>query len=107
MKAIEITDQNFQDEVLNSSIPVLVDFWAVWCSSCKPLAAVLDELVEDYEGKVKIGKMDIDTNQGVPANLGIRSAPTLLIFKDGRVVDTIIGNVKKSVISDKLDIHLN
>jgi thioredoxin 1 len=107
MKTIEITDQNFKTEVLESDIPVLVDFWAVWCSTCKPLAGILDELAEEFEGRIKIGKLDMDNNQGVPGNLGIRSAPTLLIFKEGRVVDTIIGLVKKSVLSDKLENHLN
>ncbi|MCS6808974.1 MAG: thioredoxin [Bacteroidota bacterium] len=100
---IHLTDDNFQAEVLNSDKPVLVDFWAAWCGPCRMIAPVIEELARDYAGKAKIGKLDVDNNQRVAMQYGIRSIPSLLIFKDGKVVDQIIGAVPKSHITAKLD----
>jgi thioredoxin 1 len=106
MKPLEFTDSNFDAEVLQSNIPVLVDFWAVWCGPCRLIAPVVEELAGEYDGKVKIGKLDVDNNQQSAINYGVRSIPTLLIFKGGKVVDTIIGNVPKAVIVQKLNVHI-
>ncbi len=103
MKPLEITDENFEKEVLNSDIPVLIDFWAAWCGPCRMIAPLVEELAGEYEGKVKIGKLDVDNNQQTAIKYGVRSIPTLLVFKDGEVKDTIIGAVPKSQISQKLD----
>jgi len=105
--ATEFTDSNFQDEVLNSSTPVLVDFWAVWCGPCRMIAPIVEELSSEYEGKAKIGKMNVDENRDVPMKYGIRSIPTLLIFKDGEVVDKLVGAVPKNSITSKLEAHMS
>lgn len=105
--ALEFTDGNFQDEVINSSEPVLVDFWAVWCGPCRMVAPIVEELAAEMEGQVKIGKMNVDENRNTPSQYGIRSIPTLLIFKNGEVVDKLVGAVPKSTISAKLEAHLN
>jgi thioredoxin 1 len=102
MKPITITDENFNDEVVNSELPVLIDFWAVWCGPCRMIAPLVEELAGEYEGKVKIGKLDVDNNQQSAIKFGVRSIPTLLIFKNGSVVDTIIGAVPKAQIVQKL-----
>jgi thioredoxin 1 len=102
-KLVEITDQNFEQEVLSSDIPVLIDFWADWCGPCKMIAPAVEEIANEYEGKVKVGKLDVDTNPNVASRFGIRSIPTLLIIQDGKVVEQIIGAVPKKVITDKLD----
>lgn len=101
-KAIEITDSSF-DEIINSEQPVLVDFWAEWCGPCKMIGPIVEELAGDYEGKVTIGKLDVDANPDIPSRFGIRSIPTLLIFKGGEIVDKVIGAVPKSVLADKLE----
>ena len=88
---VTLKDSTFDQEVLKSDTPVLVDFWAVWCGPCKAIATVVDELATKYKGKLKVGKMDVDDQQAVAQQYGIRSIPTLLVFKGGRVVDTIIG----------------
>lgn len=106
MKPIEITDQNFQQEVLNADKPVLIDFWAVWCGPCKMIAPVVEELAKEYDGKLKVGKMDVDSNQDTPMRFGIRSIPTLMIFSGGKVVEQIIGAVPKRALLDKLTPHL-
>jgi len=106
MKPFEFTDANFEEEVLKSDIPVLIDFWAVWCGPCKMIAPIIDEIANEYEGKVKIGKLDVDNNQEVSIKYGIRSIPTLLIFKDGKIVDTILGAVPKSHITEKLKAYI-
>ena len=103
MKPIEITDENFETEVINSDKPVLIDFWAVWCGPCKIIAPVVEELADEFDGKVKIGKLDVDSNQQTSIKFGVRSIPTLLIFKDGKLADTIIGAVPKANIVDKLN----
>jgi thioredoxin 1 len=104
--AIEFTDANFQQEVLDSNIPVLVDFWAVWCGPCKMIAPLVEELSKEYEGKVKVGKVDVDNNPKTSMTYGIRSIPTLLIFKDGKIVDQIVGAVPKQAMAQKLDAQL-
>lgn len=100
---IEFTDANFQEEVVKSDAPVLVDFWAEWCGPCKMIAPIISELANEYEGKVKIGKVDVDSNMQVAGAHDIRSIPSLLIFHNGEVVDKIIGAVPKSEIKKRLD----
>lgn len=104
-KPVEITDQNF-DEILNTDQPVLVDFWAEWCGPCKMIGPLVEELAADYDGKAVIGKVDVDTNPEVSAKFGIRSIPTLLVFKGGEIVDKQIGAVPKTVLSQKIDAQL-
>ncbi len=106
MKPVEITDDNFETEVIKSDKPVLIDFWAVWCGPCKLIAPIVEELSTEYEGKVKIGKLDVDSNQQTSIKFGVRSIPTLLLFKDGKLKDTIIGAVPKSKIVEKLNAAL-
>jgi thioredoxin 1 len=99
---VTLQDSTFETEVLKSDVPVLVDFWAVWCGPCKAIAPTVEELAKQYRGKVKIAKMDVDEHQQVPQQYGIRSIPTLLVFKGGRVVDTIVGAVPKSKLEESL-----
>lgn len=106
MKPVQVEDSNFQAEVLNSSIPVLVDFWAVWCGPCKMIAPVVEELAKDYDGKLKVTKMDVDSNPKTATQYGIRSIPTLLVFKGGQVVEQIVGAVPKRHLVDKVTPHL-
>jgi thioredoxin 1 len=107
MHPLEITDANFTDEVEKSDLPVLLDFWAVWCGPCKMIAPIVEELAGEYSGKIKIGKLDVDNNPGVATKFGIRSIPTLLIFKEGKLVDQIVGAVPKGHIVEKLKAQLN
>jgi len=104
-KAIEITDANF-DEITKTDKPVLVDFWAEWCGPCKMIGPVVEELAGDYEGKAVIGKVDVDSNPNTSAKFGIRSIPTLLVIKNGKIVEKQVGAVPKSVLTQKLDAHL-
>jgi len=104
-KPIEITDDNFE-EVINSEKPVLVDFWAEWCGPCKMIGPIVEELAGEYDGKAVVGKVDVDANPQVSAKFGIRSIPTLLVFKGGEIVDKQVGAVPKGVLSQKLDAQL-
>lgn len=107
MKPVEITDGNFHTEVLKSDQPVLLDFWAEWCGPCKMIAPVVEEIAKEYEGKLKVGKVDVDSNQQTSMQYGIRSIPTLLIFKGGKVVDQLVGAVPKKMLTEKITKHLN
>jgi thioredoxin 1 len=104
-KAIEITDASFA-ELIKSETPVLVDFWAEWCGPCKMIGPVVEEIAGEYEGKAIVGKMDVDANSNVPASFGIRSIPTLMIFKGGVMVDKIVGAVPKHILTSKLEAQI-
>jgi thioredoxin 1 len=101
--ALEFTDDNFQEEVLNSSQPVLVDFWAEWCGPCRALGPMIDELSGEYEGKAKIGKLDIDTNRDAAMKYGIQSIPSIIIFKDGEVLNKFVGISPKDELVSAID----
>ena len=100
---LKFTDETFQSEVIESSLPVLVDFWATWCGPCRMVAPIVEELAQEYEGRLKVGKVDVDSEQKIAGDLGIRSIPTLVIFKDGKVVDQVIGAVSKSHLVEKVE----
>jgi thioredoxin 1 len=102
MADLVLTDQNFEAEVLRSDIPVLVDFWAEWCHPCRIVGPIVEELAEDYKGKLKVGKVNVDQNQA-PGNYGIMSIPSLLIFKNGKVVKTMVGAQSKENYKREID----
>ena len=104
-KAVEITDSNFNDIVSKNSV-VLVDFWAEWCGPCRMIAPMIEELANDYDGKAVIGKLDVDNNQESSVKFGVRSIPTLLVFKDGEMVDRHVGAVPKEILSSSIDSKL-
>jgi thioredoxin 1 len=105
MKPYELTDKNFQSEVLESTKPVLVDFHAEWCGPCKGLAPTIEQIATEYKDQLKVGKIDVDNNPFITSKYGVRSMPTLLIFKNGEVVDKIVGAVPKSMIEQRLLKH--
>lgn len=107
MAEVTFTDQNFDEEVIKSDVPVLVDFWAEWCGPCKMQGPIVEELAKDFEGKnVKIGKLDVDANQESAGKFGIMSIPTLAIFKNGEVAEQLTGLQPKEVLAEKLNSHI-
>ena len=102
-KALEVTDGNFHDVIMNADVPALVDFWAVWCGPCRVVAPIVEELAEEYAGRAVIGKMDVDQNKQVSTQLGIHAIPTLLIVKGGQIADRIVGVVDKNSLRARLD----
>ncbi|MBI4234248.1 MAG: thioredoxin [Chloroflexi bacterium] len=102
-KPIEVTDANFEAEVLKAEVPVLVDFWAEWCQPCKFIAPIVEELAKEYDGKVKFAKLDVDVNSKLAADYGIRGIPTLLIFRGGKPVDQVVGAVPKGALKRRLE----
>ena len=103
MKPMTFSDDNFENEVLKSDKPVLIDFWATWCGPCRTVAPIVEEIASEYNGKIKVGKLDVDNNQQTAIKYGVRSIPTLLVFKNGEVKETIIGAVPKGQIVQKLN----
>ncbi|MDY0189885.1 MAG: thioredoxin [Desulfuromonas sp.] len=99
----EFTDDNFDAEVINSSTPVLVDFWATWCAPCKAIAPTIDALAAEFSGKVKIGKVNVDDNPDTPGKFGVRGIPTMILFKDGKVVDQLVGAIPKAQLEELLN----
>jgi thioredoxin 1 len=104
--ALEITDANFEEIVAKSTKPVLLDFWAEWCGPCRMVGPVVEELSKDYDGKAVVGKVNVDSNPNISMQFGIRNIPTILFFKDGKVVDKQVGAVPKAVLAGKLDAQL-
>ncbi len=102
----QVTEETFKEDVLGSEMPVLVDFWAPWCGPCRMVAPVVDEVAAEYEGKIKVFKLNTDENPKIASEYGIRSIPTLLIFKDGEHVDTVVGAVPKTTLSKRLAQHV-
>ncbi len=101
--ALELTDDNFEELVLKSDKPALVDFWAVWCGPCRMVGPIVEEISNDYDGKAVVGKVDVDNNPGIAAKYGIRNIPTILFIKDGEIVDKQVGAVPKEKLAEKLD----
>ncbi len=99
-KVITVGDANFEEEILKSDIPALVDFWASWCAPCRAIAPIIEEMAETYSGKVKIAKLNVDENPATPGKYGVRGIPTLILFKDGKVVDQLVGAVPKAQIEN-------
>ena len=104
---VVVTDVNFEDEVINADLPVLVDFWAEWCGPCKMIAPVLEEIASELDGKLTIGKLDVDENQSTAMAFGVMSIPTLMLFKNGQQVETIVGFQQKPQLMSKIQAHLN
>jgi len=100
---LEVTDANFDTEIVNAETPSMVDFWAEWCGPCKKVGPVVEELAAEYKGKIKIVKMDVDSNRQTPAKYGIRNIPTLIFFKDGKILDQVVGAVPKAQLKSKID----
>jgi thioredoxin 1 len=106
MKPIEVNDNNFQTEVMQSDKPVLVDLWAIWCGPCKMIAPIVEEIAKEYDGKLKVAKLDVDANPKTAMQFNVRSIPTLLLIKGGQVVEQIIGAVPKRHLIDKITPHI-
>jgi thioredoxin 1 len=102
-KVVQLSDDSFESEVLKSDVPVLVDFWASWCAPCKAISPVVDSLADEFEGKVKVGKLNVDENPATPGQYGVRGIPTLILFKDGNVVDQVVGAVPKNQLEGLLN----
>lgn len=102
-KAVVVTDSNFNDEVVNSQTPVLIDFWAEWCGPCRMIGPVVEELAQEFEGKIKVGKVNVDENQKTAAQFGVRSIPTLLIFKGGTLVNQMVGAQPKKKLVEAIN----
>ncbi|MDR1202985.1 MAG: thioredoxin [Tannerellaceae bacterium] len=100
--ALEVTDNNFE-QLVNSDKPMVLDFWAEWCGPCRMIGPIIEDLAEEYTGRVTIGKIDVDNNNDVVSKFGIRNIPTVLFFKDGKVVDKLVGAAQKSTFVDKID----
>ena len=100
---VTITDENFKADVLESDVPVLIDFWASWCSPCKMIAPIVEDLANEYEGRIKVGKMDVDANPATPGSFGIMSIPTLMVFRGGKPAERIVGYQPKPALKAKLD----
>ncbi|HET8654343.1 MAG TPA: thioredoxin [Longimicrobiaceae bacterium] len=103
---VTITDDNFEQEIQGNEGLSLVDFWAAWCGPCRMVAPIVEQLATDYKGQLKVGKVDVDANQRTAAQFGIRSIPTILFFKDGQLVDNVVGAVPKPVLEQKIKAHL-
>lgn len=101
--ALELNEANFEDEVIQSTQPVLVDFWAPWCGPCRSMAPILDDVAKEYEGKVKVGKVNVDQNQALAQKFGVMSIPTLIMYKEGKVAGQMVGYTPKGVLAKKLD----
>ncbi len=104
--ALEITDSNFQEVVLNSDKPVLVDFWAEWCGPCRMVGPIVEQIHDEYQGKAVVGKVNVDSNPEISAKYGIRSIPTILFIKNGEIVDKHVGAAAKNILAEKLDAQL-
>jgi len=108
MKALaQFSDSSFKQDVLESDLPVLVDFWAEWCGPCHMIAPIVEQIAQDYQGRLKVGKLNVDENPQIAAQFGIRGIPTLLLFNKGKPIEQIIGAVPKAQIQTKLDAHLS
>ncbi|MCG9695444.1 thioredoxin TrxA [Shewanella sp. Isolate11] len=105
-KIITLTDDSFESDVIKSDIPVLVDFWAEWCGPCKMIAPILDDVADEYAGKVTIAKLNVDQNNASPAKYGVRGIPTLLLFKNGELADTKVGALSKTQLKEFIDAQL-